>query len=179
MEVLDCVVDPLSREFAGSIKVDVVFTGDENRTLNVVRRVHSLGLDVTVLEVNGVMGVRYNTRESFDRLRNDIMREFSLTPRLNEDLNEIYLYDPHGREVMKFYQDHCARRECDVCRKLDFRVVQSANGLAAVPCYEQAQSKIIPLMIDGAISDERFDDAIKYNGRGPQWFSGTPYGLPR
>jgi hypothetical protein len=104
-----------------------------------------------------------------------VAEEFSLTPRLNADLNEIYLYDAEGREVIKFYQDHCAQRECDVCRKLDFRVVQSADGLAAVPCYEQAQSKRIPLTVDGALSDVRFDDAIRYNGRGPQWFEHTLY----
>ena len=25
------------------------------------------------------------------------------------------------------------------------------------------------------MSAERFEDAIRYNGRGPSWFAGTPY----
>jgi len=172
LKIFDSLIGPLSREFAGSIKIDVVFTGDEKRTRNVIRHARSLGLNVTVLEVNGVMGVTYDTRAAFEQLRDLAAEEFALTPRLHEDLNEVYLYDAGGREVMKFYQDHCARRECDVCRKLDFRVIQSADGLAAVPCYEQAQSKTIPLMVDSKLSNARFDDAIKYNGRGPQWFIG-------
>jgi len=177
-EVFDRLIIPLSRKFSGSIKIDIVFTGDEDRTRNVIRRARSLGLDVTVLEVNGVMEVKYNTRAAFEQLRDRIIEEFALTPRLCEDLNEVYLYDAHGREVMKFYQDHCARRECDVCRKLDFRVIQSTEGLAAVPCYEQAQSKTIPLMKSGVLSEARFEDAIRHNGRGPQWFKDTPYDSP-
>jgi molybdenum cofactor biosynthesis enzyme MoaA len=174
-EIFEDFVGPLSHRFAGKIKVDVVFTGDENRTRNVIRHARLLGLDVTVLEVNGVMGERHYTKAAFEELRERVTQEFALTPRLCEDLNEVYLYDANGREVIKFYHDHCARRECDVCRKLDFRVIQSAEGLAAVPCYEQAQSRCIPLMTDGVISDLRFDDAIRYNGRGPQWFSDSPY----
>jgi molybdenum cofactor biosynthesis enzyme MoaA len=168
-EVFEGFVGPLSRRFAGQIKIDVVFTGDENRTRNVIRHAYALGLDVTVLEVNGVMEEKYDLGATFDELRQRVAEEFALTPRLCEDLNEIYLYDANGREVMKFYQDHCARRECDVCRKLDFRVVQSVEGLAAIPCYEQAQSRSIPLIMDGTVSDVRFNDAIKYNGRGPHW----------
>ena len=113
-EIFDRLVGPLSGEFAGSIKIDVVFTGDETRTCNVIRRARSLGLDVTVLEVNGVMGVKYDTSAAFERLLDQVVEEFVLTPMLNEDLNEVYLYDSRGREVIKFYQDHCARRECDV-----------------------------------------------------------------
>jgi hypothetical protein len=175
-EIFSRFVIPLTETFRGRVKIDVVFTGDENRTRNVIRYARSLGLDVTVLEVNGVMGVTHGTGPAFEDLRRRVSEEFSLTPRLNKELNEVYLYDAHGREVIKFYQDHCARRECDVCRKLDFRVVQSADGLAAVPCYEQAQSKVIPLMVNGALSDKRFDDAIRYNGGGPQWFDDTSYG---
>lgn len=174
-EIFSRFIIPLMRTFSGRLKIDVVFTGDENRTRNVIRYARSLGLDVTVLEINGVMGVTHGTRAAFEDLRHRVAEEFSLKPRLNKDLNEVYLYDARGLEVIKFYQDHCAQRECDVCRKLDFRVVQSADGLAAVPCYEQAQSKSIPLMVGGALSDVQLDDAIRYNGRGPGWFKNTMY----
>ena len=178
-EIFDAFIAPLSSRFAGCIKINVVFTGDENRTRNVISHARSLGLDVTVLEVNALMGERHETKAAFEELRERVAKEFRLTPRLCEDLNEVYLYDAQGHEAIKFYQDHCARRECDVCRKLDFRVIQSDAGLAAIPCYEQAQSRGIPLMTGGMINDGQLDDAIKYNGRGPQWFENTPYNPPR
>jgi len=28
------------------------------------------------------------------------------------------------------------------------------------------------------MSADRFEDAIRYNGRGPSWFAGTPYESP-
>jgi hypothetical protein len=55
------------------------------------------------------------------------------------------------------------------------RVSPIAEGWGAVPCFLRAQSKTIPLMVDGQLSPERFEEAIKYNGRGPQWFKGTTY----
>jgi molybdenum cofactor biosynthesis enzyme MoaA len=177
-ELFERFVKPLKDSFPGSIKIDVVFNGNEPRTRNVIRRARALGLAVTVIEINGVMGKTYHTRAAFIQLREDVASEFALTPRLCEDLNEVYLYDSAGRQVMKFYQDHCSDRECHVCRKLDFRIVQCAEGLAAIPCYEQAQAKVIDLMVDGKLCEERLDDAIRHNGRGPHWFAGTRYDPP-
>jgi hypothetical protein len=31
------------------------------------------------------------------------------------------------------------------------------------------------LVVDGRMSAERFEDAIRHNGRGPSWFTGTSY----
>jgi molybdenum cofactor biosynthesis enzyme MoaA len=169
-EVFTRVVEPLLWQFSGEIKIDVVYTGNQQRTRAVIGLARSLGLKVTVLEVNGVMGKTYGTRAAFEQLRSNVAAEYGLAPRVCEELNEVYLYDSCGREVIKFYQDHCADRECNVCRKLDFRVVQAASGLAAVPCYEQARQRIIPLMIDGSLNEAQFEDAIRYNGCGPDWF---------
>jgi molybdenum cofactor biosynthesis enzyme MoaA len=174
-EVFTRFIQPLSREFPGQIKINVVFAGNQYRTRRVIDRARSLGLNVTVLELNGVMGRTHDTRAAFERLREDIAKDYVLTPRLCEELNEVYLYDSYGREVIKFYQDHCADRECNVCRKLDFRIVQAKGGLAAVPCYEQAQQRVIPLMLNGSLSESQLQDAIRYNGRGPDWFKCAPY----
>ena len=177
-ELFERVVIPLRDSFPGGIKIDVVFDGNERRTRNVIRRARLLGLAVTVIEINGVMGKTYDTRTAFIRLREDVATEFALTPRLCEDLNELYLYDSEGRQVIKFYQDHCSDRECHVCRKLDFRIVRGAKGLAAIPCYEQAQGRVIELAVDGKLCEARLDDAIRHNGRGPLWFAGTRYDRP-
>jgi hypothetical protein len=179
-ELFARLVQPLSRVFAGEVKIDVVFAGNQQRTRRVIDRARSLGLSVTVLEVNGVMGDTYDTRASFEQLRENVANDYGPTPRLCEELNEVYLYDSCGREVIKFYPDHCAGRECDVCRKLDFRIVQASSGPAAVPCYEQAQQRVIPLRnVDGSLSEALFEDAIRYNGGGPDWFRSSPYEQPR
>jgi molybdenum cofactor biosynthesis enzyme MoaA len=178
-EVFTRFIQPLSQQFSGRIKVNVVFADNQRRSRRVIDRARSLGLNVTVLELNGVMGRKYDTRAAFERLRDDVARDHALTPRLCEELNEVYLYDSSDREVIKFYQDHCADRECGVCRKLDFRVVQTKEGLAAVPCYEQAQQKVIPLVIDGSLSEARFEEAIRYNGGGPDWFKTSTLGPAR
>jgi molybdenum cofactor biosynthesis enzyme MoaA len=178
-EVFTRLVQPLSQAFSGEVKIDVVFAGDQHRTRGVIHRARSVGLSVTVLEVNGVMGDTYDTRASFEQLRESVAKDYGLTPRLCEELNEVYLCDSRGREVIKFYQDHCADRECNVCRKLDFRIVQAGSGPAAVPCYEQAQHRVIPLKVNGLLSEALFEDAIRYNGGGPDWFKRGPYQRPR
>jgi hypothetical protein len=76
---------------------------------------------------------------------------------------------------IKFYQDHCRDRDCGHCRKLHLRVSPTGEGWGAVPCFLPAQSRIIPLAVDGRMSAERFEDAIRSNGRGPSWFAGTAY----
>ncbi len=174
--LVDEFVVPLLRQWNGrSIKFDSVFTGDKQRVLNVIRAARSLGINVSVLEINGVMGTVHSKRNKFLELITETAREYRLQPRLYEPLNEIYLYDEQGNTPIKFYQDHCRDLDCGNCRKMHLRVSPTADGWGAVPCFLQAQSRTIPLMVDGKPSGARFEDAIKYNGQGPQWFKGTPY----
>jgi molybdenum cofactor biosynthesis enzyme MoaA len=171
------VVPLLSRWNGRSIKFDTVFTGDKQRALNVIREARRLDINVSVLEINGVMGAVHTTRSKFLELINETAMEYRLQPRLYEPLNEIYLYDEQDRTPIKFYQDHCRDLDCGNCRKMHLRVSPIGGGWGAIPCFLQAQSKTIPLTVDGQLSDARFEDAIKYNGRGPRWFKDTPYDL--
>jgi MoaA/NifB/PqqE/SkfB family radical SAM enzyme len=174
--LIDEFVVPLLRRWDGrSIKFDTVFTGDKQRVLNVIRAARRLGINVSVLEINGVMGTVHAKRSKFFELITETAQEHRLQPRLYEPLNEIYLYDERDKTPIKFYQDHCRDLDCGNCRKMHLRVSPTADGWGAVPCFLQAQSKTIPLMVDGELSGARFEDAIKYNGQGPQWFKGTPY----
>jgi molybdenum cofactor biosynthesis enzyme MoaA len=174
--LIDEFVVPLLRHWNGrSIKFDTVFTGDKQRVLNVIRAARRLGINVSVLEINGVMGAVHTIRSQFLELISETAGEYQLQPRLFEPLNEIYLYDEQGNAPIKFYQDHCRDLDCGNCRKMHLRVSPLADGWGAVPCFLQAQSKTIPLIVDGKLSGARFEDAIKYNGQGPQWFKGTPY----
>jgi molybdenum cofactor biosynthesis enzyme MoaA len=174
--LIDEFVVPLLRQWNGrSVKFDTVFTGDKQRVLNVIRAATRLGINVSVIEINGVMGTVHAKRSKFLELITETAQEYRLQPRLYEPLNEIYLYDEQDNTPIKFYQDHCRDLDCGNCRKMHLRVSPTADGWGAVPCFLQAQSKTIPLMVDGELSGARFEDAIKYNGQGPQWFKGTPY----
>jgi molybdenum cofactor biosynthesis enzyme MoaA len=176
--LLEQFVKPLAQAWTGRfIKLDVVFYGDKRQTLDVIRAGRSLGLNVSVVELNGVMAkvTDQEMRHLFLELIAETAAEFSLEARLHKPLNEIYLFDRAEQTPIKFYQDHCRDLDCGNCRKLHLRVSPTRDGLGAVPCFLRAQSRIIPLAVDGRISPERLEDAIRYNGRGPSWFAGTPY----
>jgi molybdenum cofactor biosynthesis enzyme MoaA len=174
--LIDGFVVPLLREWGErTIKFDTVFTGEKQRTLNVVREARRLRVNASVVEINGVMGTTHTVRKSFLELIDETADEFQLDPKRYELLNEIYLFDEQGNSPIKFYQDHCRDLDCGNCRKIHLRVSPTADGFGAVPCFLRAQSKTIPLTVDGKISIARFEDAIRYNGRGPQWFADTVY----
>jgi molybdenum cofactor biosynthesis enzyme MoaA len=174
--LIDGFVSPLVKEWGGhSIKFDTVFTGDKLRTLNVIAAARKLHVNVSVVEINGVMGVRHDVRSKFVELIDETAATYQLAPRLYEPLNEVYLYDRQGNTPIKFYQDHCRDLDCGHCRKIHLRVSATAQGWGAVPCFLRAQSKTIPLMVDGELSAARFENAIKYNGGGRQWFKDTIY----
>jgi molybdenum cofactor biosynthesis enzyme MoaA len=176
--LLEQVVVPLVRAWTGRlIKLDVVFYGEKSKTLDVIKAGRNLGINVSVIELNGVMAnvTDRETRNLFLELIAETAAEFSLEAKLHEPLNEIFLFDRANQTPIKFYQDHCRDRDCGHCRKIHLRVSPAGNGWGAVPCFLQAQSRSIPLAVDGRMSAERFEDAIRYNGRGPSWFAGTPY----
>jgi molybdenum cofactor biosynthesis enzyme MoaA len=175
-DLIDKVVTPLVQAWKQRVvKINVVFTGDPCRVLNVIRVGRRLGVTLGVIEINGVMGTAHEMRAAFLRLIDDVAEEFGLEPRLYRPLNQIYLYDEHDRTPVQFYQDHCQDRDCINCRKIHLRVSPTKDGWGAVPCFLQAQSTMIPLMVDNRVSSTRFEDAIRYNGRGPLWFKNTPY----
>ena len=158
-----------------AIKFDTVFIGDQRRTLHVIRAARAMRVNVSVIEINGVMGTVHNVREKFLELIGKAAEEFQLEPRLHEPLNEICLFDDRGRAPIKFYQDHCRDLDCGHCRKLHLRISPTAEGWSAVPCFLQAQARTIPLVVGGRLNAPRFEDAIEYNGRGPQWSDDTAY----
>jgi molybdenum cofactor biosynthesis enzyme MoaA len=182
--LIDEFVTPLMTQWKGRrIKFDTVFTGDKRRTLNVIREAIKLDVDVSIIEVNGVMGTVNGMAGTDDTVRREFLElisettgEYDLQPKLYEPLNEIYLYDSKGNARIRFYQDHCRDLDCGNCRKIHLRVSPTAEGWGAVPCFLRAQSKTIPLVMNGQVSGRRFEDAIMYNGQGPQWFENTPYG---
>jgi molybdenum cofactor biosynthesis enzyme MoaA len=180
--LIDKFVRPLMKEWEGrSIKLDTVFTGDESRTRNVIRTARDLGVKVSVVEVNDVKGAPHTAREKstvrekFLGLIDETADKYGLKVRYHAPLNEYYLYNDQGDAPVKFYQDHCQDLDCGNCRKIHLRVSPIAQGLGAIPCFLRAQSRTIPLTVDGALSAARFEDAIRHNGGGPHWFKDTAY----
>ena len=155
------------------IKLNTVFTGDRERVLEVIAGALEINVDVSVIEVNGVMDEKRNVRDEFMALMNYVAGKYGLTPRRYEPLNEIYLYNDAGNARVKFYQDHCVDRDCGACRNIHMRVSPDGKGWASVPCFLLAQSNMLSMSgNDGRLSDELFGLAIKYNGMGPRWQQG-------
>jgi len=168
--LLDAFVRPLAGRWPDrKIKLNVVFTGDTDRVLGVIDAALSVGVEVSVIEINSVMEQRRRVREGFFALMNYVAGLHRLTPRLYEPLNEIYLHDGKGKARIKFYQDHCADRDCGACRNIHLRVAPQADGWASVPCFLLAQASLLSLMEDGVLSAPSFEQAIRYNGMGPEW----------
>lgn len=119
------------------------------------------------------MGNRYETRQAFLDLLNEIAGIFDLEPRYYSPLNQAYLYERQDHDTerppIKFFQDHCADLDCGNCRKIHMRVIPTPEGLAAVPCFLQTQGDMIPLTSNGEIDAEKFVRSIPYLGIGPDW----------
>lgn len=172
------VLIPMASEFAKtpgrSIKINVVYIGNEERVLSILRETMKYRPVVTmhVIEVNGVMGGRHETREPYIALINKIADLFGLEPRYYAPLNQVYLYEPGNpdgtKPAVKFFQDHCADLDCGNCRKIHMRVVPTPHGLCAVPCFLQTR-EVVPLTTDGIISLEKFRAAIPLLSVGPDW----------
>ncbi len=94
--LLERFVAPLAQAWTGRfIKLDVVFYGDKRQTLNVIRAARRLGINVSVVELNGVMAnvTDQEMRNLFLELIAETAAEFSLEAKLHKPLNEIYLFD--------------------------------------------------------------------------------------
>lgn len=168
--LLDAFVTPLAARWIDrKIKLNVVFTGDTDRVLGVIEAALSIGVEVSVIEINSVMEQKRNVREAFFALMNYVAGLHRLTPRLYEPLNEIYLYDGKGKARIKFYQDHCADGDCGACRNIHLRVTPQHNGWASVPCFLLSQANLMSLMEGDTLSPARFEQAIECNGMGPDW----------
>lgn len=174
--LLDSVVIPLKDAWKGQSKkivIDTVYTGNEPRILSVIEECLKHGLGVNVLEINGVMGTKYDTRQRFMDFIGRVADTFGLDPRYYPFLNQIYLYDnaevDPDRTKVKFFQDHCADLDCGNCRKIHMRVVPTAEHVCAVPCFLQGQGSFIQLDKDGVIDLDLFRQAISKLSIGPDW----------
>ncbi len=174
-KLLNSVVIPLIEGWKGKnkkITIDMVYTGNEKRIMSVIEEGLKRGLGVNVLEINGVMGKAYDTRQKFIEFINKIANIFGFDPRFYPFLNQVYLYEPTEtnpeKTKVKFFQDHCADLDCGNCRKIHMRVIPTENHICAVPCFLQGQNSYLPLDKDGVVNLELFKQAIPKLSVGPE-----------
>ena len=168
------LVVPLAKERKGTSKellINVVYTGNEERVLSVVRASYEQGITANIIEVNGIMGTRYETRQAYLDLLNKIARTFNFNPQYFSPLNQVYLYENGNNKspAVKFFQDHCADRDCGNCRKIHMRVIPTQEGFAAIPCFLQKQNETIPLTTNGAVDKDKFAEVLPLLSIGPDW----------
>lgn len=174
--LFNSVVIPLSKEWKKSNKkilIDTVYTGNDQRILSIIEEGLKHGIEADIIEINGVMGTRYQTRQHFLELVNKIADLFDLEARFYSFLNQVYLYESSQTDSekpkVKFFQDHCADLDCGNCRKIHMRVVSKEGEACTVPCFLQDQGQFMPLTKDGKVDLELFRTAIPKLSIGPDW----------
>ena len=171
--LIDRVIKPLSFDWKNKqdkhIKLDVVFTGNVKRVDGVVDMAIKLGLQVAIIEVNGVMNQRYKNRKKFLRLFDKYAKQYNLIPQYFPLVNETYLVDKkQGKIIIKFYQDHCFDLDCIHCKNIHIRVINSDKGIAIVPCFLKSRH-YSPIEKNNKISLSLFKKGFNYIGKGPDW----------
>ena len=164
-------VHPLAAKWSAdrSIKINVVFDGNTERVTRVVSACVTAGIDVSIIELNGVMGSVHETRAEFIKLYEKLREEYAATEHYNSVLNQ-YTLIPIGKEKrITFYQDHCADLDCGHCRNLHLRVSPAGGQINAIPCFLQTQNEGYQITVDGKVNSNHFRTAMDLNGRGPQW----------
>ncbi len=152
-----------------SIKVNVVFDGNVERVTRVVSACVAAGVNVGIIELNGVMGTVYETREAFKKLYVKLREDHSATETYHADLNEFTLIPARREKRISFYQDHCADLDCGHCRNIHTRISPAGGQINAIPCFLQDQNEGYRLTDDDKVSPSRFRTALNLNGRGPNW----------
>ena len=135
-----------SREYSSAkFFIDYVFTQNIEDLLKMTNWCLVNGISLRVLEKVDLFQKDYS-KEAFDSLCTLIKYNFNLCEGIVVDLNERYLFNSQGTVII-FYQSHCNRTECHLCRNIHMRI--TATGFAK-PCLYQKEA-LFPLL-DGDFS---------------------------
>lgn len=153
-----------------SIKINVVYDGNESRVRAVVERCINAGVDVSILEINSIVN-NGMIRKGFINLFYNLQNEYDCRYKYNKELNENHLYMTSGGKRISFYQDHCADWDCGHCRNIHLRISPNANELGVVPCFLRDIDGFVKITEGGIVSERLFLEALNFVGRGPNWSS--------
>ena len=127
MEVKELVL--FLKQIGVNVQVAVVYSNNEDDVYNLIEwglENHILIL-IKVLEEENYYNLSFNPQK-YDDLLLSIKKYFHLSMGLTADLHEAYLYDHRGKIL--FFQSHCNRNECNLCRNMHLRV--NAEGKAKI-----------------------------------------------
>ena len=162
---------PLRKDWpTRSIKINVVYNGDEKRVKKVVENCIDSRVDVSILEINTARK-NEKIRKGFIDLFYKMKDNYECTYKYNKELNENHLYLNGGINRISFYQDHCADLDCGHCRNIHLRIGPVGDELAIIPCFLRNINGSIRITEHGVISEKRFLESLNFVGRGPNWIN--------
>ena len=167
------VVLPVWKEWekmGRQVVINSVFTGDVDRIMSVLNAAVPELITVSVIELNQPKGVRGSTRTAFDNVMQMVQERYSLSRGYDPTLDQRQLIDQENRVRVRFYQDHCADENCDLCGRLHLRVSPSSDGWRIMPCYLGTPAKGIDIMDDNHnLNDDLLIRSFASLGLGPTW----------
>ena len=113
-----------------SFCIDYVYNNNFSDLLLMVSWCLEHSIQLRILEKIDIKDNLYSP-EIFDKLYNNIRETFGLKEGITVDLNEKFLFNKKGTYVF-FYQSHCNRKECFVCKNIHLRI--TAGGYVK-PCF--------------------------------------------
>lgn len=111
-----------------NVQIATVFTGNINEIFLFVEWALNNGILLKIIEVEKYDNDKFEPGK-FDKLIEEVRDKFRLKIGITADLREIYLYCDQGKVL--FFQSHCNRGECHLCRNMHLRI--NAQGKAK-PC---------------------------------------------
>jgi len=140
------------------VEIATVFDNNLKEIISFVRWGLENQIIIKVIERTDYWDQNFSPEE-FDRLIIKLKQLFSLKLGITADLQEYYL--TNGVSKIKFFQSHCNRRECEICKRLHMRV--TSNGMTK-PCINRDDT-MFPLL-DGDF-DSNMKMAIANLGNNP------------
>lgn len=113
------------KQMGVNVQIAVVYSDNESDILNLVNWGLKNGILIKVLEEEDFFNPYFDPK-NFDNLILSIRDKFNLKMGLTADLRETYLFDERGKIL--FFQSHCNRKECNVCRNMHLRVDAEGNA---------------------------------------------------
>lgn len=108
-----------------NVQVAIVYLDNENDIFKFIKWALNNNVLLKILEEENYYSETFDA-EKYDMLILTIKDKFGLKIGLTADLKEIYLFNNQGKIL--FFQSHCNRGECQLCRNMHLRV--NAKGMA-------------------------------------------------
>lgn len=115
------------KQMGVNVQVAVVYSDNEDDIYKLIEWGLKHHILIKVLEEENYYNPTFTT-ERFDKLIQIIKQKFNLKVGLTADLQEVYLFS--GQDKILFFQSHCNRNECHLCRNMHLRV--NAEGKAKI-----------------------------------------------